>query len=644
MGSVRSATLATPTTGARTTGARTTGARTTGALAAGLLITGALLTGCSSGPTPQAVASSYLADWARRDWPGMREVLASRPADFTAVNLAALTDLGVRQASYRSGHLTVSGDLAHEPVTQRLEVSGIGAITVKSVLRLVQSAGTWRVDWSPATIAPQLKSGDHLSLAVTWAPRAQITGAGGAPLTAQAPIVTIGVEGQRIKNPATIRSALLAAGATKQEVRTALTGAKAEPTWFEPVFTVSLARYQQLKSAIYPIPGTVFQTSYDRTPITPGLGYVVGTVGPVTAQELQRLGAPYDAQSIVGQTGLELAYQRQLAGQPGATVTVSTAAGGTAATVARLGPKPGTPVQTSINPLVQRDAEQALAGMHKNAALIAVNAATGQVLASVSVPSSGGFNLALDATLPPGSSFKVITSTALIEHGLTPASAATCPHQIMVDGEVFHNAEGEAPISDLLHAFAESCNTAFIGLATQHLNAADFTAAAALYRLGKTPDLGLPAFGGSVPAPSDEADLAATAIGQSRVLVSPLAMAMVAAAVDTGQVRAPRLVAGTADDSVPPAALPQDVVTDLHQMMAQVVATGTASGQGLPSGTYAKTGTAQYGSGNPLPTDAWLVGFNGDIAFAMVVVHGGEGGPTDGPVVAKFLDLLHQSG
>jgi len=84
-------------------------------------------------------------------------------------------------------------------------------------------------------------------------------------------------------------------------------------------------------------------------------------------------------------------------------------------------------------------------------------------------------------------------------------------------------------------------------------------------------------------------------------------------------------------------------------MMRQVVETGTASGKGLPPGTYAKTGTAQYGHGNPLPTDAWLIGFNNevfgsDIAFAMVTVDGGEGGPTDGPVVARFLDLLHQSG
>jgi cell division protein FtsI/penicillin-binding protein 2 len=114
--------------------------------------------------------------------------------------------------------------------------------------------------------------------------------------------------------------------------------------------------------------------------------------------------------------------------------------------------------------------------------------------------------------------------------------------------------------------------------------------------------------------------------------------------VDSGQVRAARLVAGAADDSVAPKPLPAAVVRDLHTMMAQVVASGTASGKGLPPGTFAKTGTAQYGSGHPLPQDAWLVGFNRDVAFAMVEVNGGEGGPTDGPRVARFLDLVNSGG
>ena len=145
-------------------------------------------------------------------------------------------------------------------------------------------------------------------------------------------------------------------------------------------------------------------------------------------------------------------------------------------------------MQTTIDPNVQRAAEAALAGEKKNAALVAVNAQTGAVLAAANA-NSGEFDQALDGAYPPGSTFKVITSTALIDHGLSPSSAASCPATATVDGEVFHNAEGEGQVSDLLHAFAESCNTAFIGLATTEPHAA-----------------GLPGHRGDVPAGHGAAD------------------------------------------------------------------------------------------------------------------------------------------
>jgi membrane peptidoglycan carboxypeptidase len=76
-------------------------------------------------------------------------------------------------------------------------------------------------------------------------------------------------------------------------------------------------------------------------------------------------------------------------------------------------------------------------------------------------------------------------------------------------------------------------------------------------------------------------------------------------------------------------------------MMASVVDSGTAAGQGLPAGTYAKTGTAEYGTSNPLKIDAWLMGFRGNIAFAALVVNSSaDGGPTCGPIVARFLTGL----
>jgi cell division protein FtsI/penicillin-binding protein 2 len=611
------------------------------ALAATVLC-GTLLSGCSSPPMPQTTATAYLTAWARQDWAAMRQLTSDPPADFTSVNRAAFSNLTVRQASFAAGPMHTNNSAASAPVTERLTLAGLGTVTLSSALHLVLVQGKWLVKWSPATIAPQLRSGDQLSLQTTWPARAAILGADGTPLTSQGQVVTIGVEGARIKDAASLRSALVAAGAPAAAVSTALTAARTHPTYFEPVFTVTRARYEQLQPTIYPIPGTVFQSSTALSAVTPGLtAGVVGTVGPVTAQELSQLGAPYTAQDDVGQTGLEQADERQLAGTPAATVSVVSASGAHVATVARLPARPGTPVSTTIEPSVQRAAEAALAGEEKSAALVAVNASTGAVLAAVSANS--GFDQAIDGGFPPGSTFKVITSSALISHGLSPQSAASCPGTATVDGEVFHNAEGEAPVSNLMQAFTESCNTAFIKLATGHLSPPDFPTAAAMFGLGKSLHIGLTAFGGSVPQPTDQADLAATSIGQGRVLVSPLGLAMVAAAADTGTVRAPRLV--TVGASTPGGGatgqLPASVVRDLHEMMASVVARGTAAGQGLPSGTYGKTGTAEYGTSKPLKIDAWLMGFRGNIAFAALVVNAaGDGGPTCGPIVARFLNGL----
>ena len=608
------------------------------ALAAAVLLTG-LLNACSSGPQPQTTASAYFAAWSKQDWAAMQQLVAQPPADFTAVNQAAFSDLGVHQAGFASGTVATSGSSATEPFTERLALSGVGSITIKSTLHLTQVQGHWLVNWTPATIAPPLKAGDQLSLHVTWPARAAILGAGGAPLVTMGQVVTIGVEGARIKDARAVQAALVAAGAPVSAASGAIAAAKQHPTYFEPVFTVSQARYSQLQPTIYPIPGTVFQSGNARSAITPGLAAgVVGTVGPITAQELGQLGAPYSAASTVGQTGLEQADERQLAGQPGATVTVVNQSGTSIATVATLRSHPGAPVTTTIDPATQHAAEAALAGEGKSAALVALDASTGHVLAAVSV-NSGGFDQAIDGGFPPGSTFKVITSTALITHGLTPKSAASCPGTATVDGEVFHNAEGEAPVSTLMQAFTESCNTAFIRLATGHLTAPDFPAVATMFGLGRSLHLGLVSFNGSVPQPSDKADLAATAIGQGRVLMSPLSMAAVAAAADTGTVRTPQLVTGASGGTT--STLPSDVVSDLHQMMASVVASGTAAGQGLPAGTYAKTGTAQYGTTSPLKIDAWLMGFKGNVAFACLVVNApGNGGPTCGPIVARFLSDL----
>jgi hypothetical protein len=626
---------------------RGTDTRPVVALALAGLLFGGLLGACggSAIPRPDAAVKTFLAAWAGRDWGAMSRLVEHPPSDFATVNAAALSALGVRRASYLASALSENGDTATQQVTEVLELAGVGDLVVHTTVRLVQRSGRWLVVWSPAKIDPSLTAGAHFAVETTWAARAPILAADGVALTAQAPMVVVGLEGSYVKDPASLTAALVAAGAPSQAVAAALAAAKVHPSWFEPVFTITQARYVELKPTIYPLAGTVFETTSMRSAITPGLeAHVVGSVGPVTAQELSELGPPYEASDMVGQTGLEQVYQSRLAGTPGETIKVIGADGRAEATLASFPPRPGGPVETSIDPVVQEAAEASLAGLTKKAAFVAVRASTGQVLAVVSDPGSYGFDQALDGAFPPGSTFKAVTSTALIERGLLPSSPTSCPGSITAGGEVFHNAEGDAPVQNLAQAFTESCNTAFISLATTHLDDASLPAAAGSYDIGETPAMGLAAFGGDVPTPADQAALAATAIGQGHVLVSPLDMAMVAAAIDSGTVREPRLVFGAPDDRAGTHALPRAVVADLHEMMADVVATGTAAHTGLPAGTYAKTGTAEYGTGDPPLTDAWLIGFKGDIAFALLVVDGGFGGPTDGPIAARFLDALDRAG
>jgi Penicillin binding protein transpeptidase domain/Penicillin-binding Protein dimerisation domain len=612
-----------------------------------------VLSGCGpAAPTAGATLSRYLADWSAGHWAAMRRLVAAPPADFRSVNTAAFTDLGVTRASFTAGRviLAQSGKTARARVTEHFALPQAGTWSPVTTVRLTDRSGTWRVTWSPKTVNPVLGAGDTLVVNRTWPPRAAVLGAGGVPLTQTVSNVIVGVVGSRIASATAVRTDLLAAGATGAQVTAALAQAKAHPAFFEPVFTISAGRFEQLKATpgpdnVYTVRGTEFQDSASVSAITPTLGaQVVGSLGPITAQQLKALGAPYSASSTVGQTGIEASAERTLAGTPTVSVAVQNAGGAQFQQLASFPGHPGQPVPTSLDPKVQRAAEAALAAArHPNVAMVAIRASTGQVLAIASDPVAG-FDAALQGAYPPGSTFKVLTSTALFRTGLTPASPASCPPTLTVDGEVFHNAEGDAPVSTLSAAFTESCNTAFLGLATAHLSPADFTGAAQFYGLQRTPMMGLPAFAANVPAPASPTELAADAMGQGRVTFSPLGMADVAAAIDSGSVRAPRLVTGAPDDQIAATPLPGAIVSDLRGMMANVVASGTAAGTGLPAGTHAKTGTAEYGTGPEasLKIDGWLMGYDGDIAFAIVThdTGGADGGPVNGPIIAKFLDAL----
>jgi len=585
--------------------------------------------------------AAFLAAWSHRSWATMERLVSDPPSDFASSNAAALSTLHVTSAAYRLVAVSTKGSGATASVTETLKLPVFGHFVIHTTVRLSLDHDEWKVLWSPATIDPALGATGRFGFRYTWPQRAAILASDGTPISPSLPTsVVIGLYGTYIKRPAPLTRALVDAGAPAGAVRSAIAAAKAAPTVFEPVFTVSWLTYERVRPALYPVPGVFFHAVGGGQTSTPApLVGVVGSLGAITRAELKHLGPPYSATSIVGQGGIEQADERELAGTPGGVISAVTGAGRNRP-LARFAPRPGRAVRTTINLTIEQAAANALASAPNEAALVAIDSATGEIVAAANT--SQGSDLALEGAQPPGSTMKMITSTALIDKGLTPASPATCPPVINVDGENLHNAEAnEGPVPNLLAAFTVSCNTAFIGLTMANLDDTSLHDAASLFHIGGVWDPGLPVFTGSVPVNDGQTDLAASAIGQARVVLNPLDLAMVAADIDTGTVRLPWIAIGAPTQHAPTSFLSGVLVSDLHEMMLSVVEHGTAAGTGLPPGTYAKTGTAEYGTSTPLSLDAWLAGFYGHIAFAMIDVDSpGDGGPVDGPIVARFLDAL----
>jgi cell division protein FtsI/penicillin-binding protein 2 len=262
-------------------------------------------------------------------------------------------------------------------------------------------------------------------------------------------------------------------------------------------------------------------------------------------------------------------------------------------------------------------------------------------VAAASGPGGGGYSTATLGQYAPGSTFKIVSSLALLRAGLTPASPVTCPATTVVDGKSFKNyddypAGGLGRIT-LREAVANSCNTAFI---TARDKVEDLPDAAAALGLGVDHDLGFPAYFGSVPPPASETSDAASLIGQGQVLASPMAMAAVVGSVVEGSTVVPRLLPDQptdGDDVRRPLTDPE--ARTLRGLLRAVVTDGSgtqlADVPGPP--VIAKTGTAEFGDEEPLQTHAWMVAGQGDLAVAVFVDVGDSGSGTAGPLLERFL-------
>jgi cell division protein FtsI/penicillin-binding protein 2 len=304
-------------------------------------------------------------------------------------------------------------------------------------------------------------------------------------------------------------------------------------------------------------------------------------------------------------------------------------------------PEAGEPLATTLDVDLQAAAERILEDVGPASALVAVRPSTGDVLAAASGPGSGGYSTATVGQYAPGSTFKIVSSLALLREGLAAGDTVTCPSAVVVDGKRFENyddypASGTGRIT-LREAVANSCNTAFIGQRDRVRSLGD---AAAALGVGVDHDLGFPAYFGSVPDPESETSHAASFIGQGQVLASPMAMAAVMASVVEGRTVLPRLLPdhATARADVPEPLTGAEART-LRSLLRGVVTqgSGTALADVPGPAVIAKTGTAEFGDAEPLRTHAWMVAGQGDLAVAAFVEVGESGSRTAGPLLEELL-------
>jgi cell division protein FtsI/penicillin-binding protein 2 len=363
----------------------------------------------------------------------------------------------------------------------------------------------------------------------------------------------------------------------------------------------------------------------------------------VTAELVEESDGRLEAGDVAGLSGLQLRYDEQLAGTTGIEVAAVDEDGGRRP-LFNDGPVDGLPLRTTLDHRLQLKAERVLAGQDVVAALVALRPSDGAILAAANGLANEGLNTATFGQYAPGSTFKVVSSLALLRRGMTPQSPIDCPASTVVDGKRFENYD-DYPTSQLgritlRQAVAHSCNTAFVG-AHDRVDGEALMQAAESLGLGEDFDLGFPAYFGQVPPPESDTEAAADLIGQGRVLASPLAMAAVAGSVSAGRTVVPHLL----DDFSPEADLAVPLTgaeaRALRELMRAVVTEGSGSFLAdLPGQVGAKTGTAEYGDPRPdgsLATHAWMVAARGDLAVAVFVETGESGSRTAGPLLEAFL-------
>jgi peptidoglycan glycosyltransferase len=380
---------------------------------------------------------------------------------------------------------------------------------------------------------------------------------------------------------------------------------------------------------------------------------VTGEVGEAPEEEWPELARHgFSPETPVGISGVELAFNARLAGKPGGKLLAVSADGSSVRTLAQSKPQKGAPVKTTIDPDLQEVAVSALAGRAGGVAVL--DAKRGDVRALA--------GQAFSAPQPPGSTFKILTTTAALEAGkVSLDDEFEITNGINVGGRFLNNASGEYCGGTFREAFAESCNAVFAPLGPAVGND-KLVETAERFGFNSPPALYAPRVVGEVdPEEStipteigEEIDLGVSAIGQGEVLATPLEMANVAQTVGNNGVRMPTSIVANKKlrpDAEPVRVMSPKISDELTELMIGVVNEGTGTAADISEAQVAgKTGTAELGpkpgeeeSENPVQIkDAWFAAFapaeKAKLAVGVLLIEAeAAGGEVAAPIAAEVL-------
>ncbi len=663
-------------------------------------------------PTPsltgaEAVARDYLRAWQEGAYERMYGLLspsamASISADKFVSRYRGIADeatVAGLTASITNVQRTLT-TAAQVTFTLTMDTRLAGRFQLENALDL-SYAGTeqrWGVDWTPKAIFPLLVWDNLVHLFMTVPARGSIYDRQGTPLATEGQVVEVGVVTGQIQDEAQLLSVLSALlGRPKETIKARYQNA-ARPDWFMPVGEVPPQTAKANEKTLSTVPGIAWQEKAVRTyPQGSLASQVVGHMSEIDSETLAQLETKgYREGDWIGASGLEGWGEQYLSGTRGGTLAIINPDGRIVWTLAERAPQPSRDVYTTLNTGLQRAVEGILG--QRVGGIVVLDVRNGEVLAMVSHPgydpgtlTAGAtaeqwqallndpqhpfVNRAIAGVYPPGSAFKIVTMSAGMEAlGLTRNSSFYCAGRWdgVTDATTrycwLRSGHGRL---DLFNGLAQSCDTVFweIGKALNELDPTTLARYARGFGLGAATGLNaLDEAAGLIPDPewkkqhntgAEQAwlprDAVNMAIGQGDVLVTPLQMAnLVAAVANGGTLYRPRLVQRIASaqgedaqdfspeilGSLPVSAANLAVV---RKAMEAVVSYGTASNAFTNTSVRmaGKSGTAEAPPGE---SHAWFVGYapadNPQIAVAVVLEHGGEGGRNAAPVFRQVVEAF----